>query len=103
MERDNTEKLLLEEIFDRARRGNKEALRKLERLADNKDAEALSKPAEIYLKGLGGTEQSPQKALELFKQAFEFDEAYEPGYELLGRIYREGLDGVKQDGKIFSS
>lgn len=96
MKDDNTEKTLGEGIFDKARRGGKSALRELKSLADNEDAEALSKLAEIYLKGLGEVEQSPQKAIELLKQAAAHDE---PDYELLTYIYRKGVGDIKQSGQ----
>ena len=93
----NTEKTLGEGIFDKARRGSKSALRELKNLADNEDAEALSKLAEIYLKGLGGVEQSPQKTIELLNQAAAQD--YVPALYRLGKFYYYGQGGLTSDAR----
>ena len=97
MSNDNTKKNLVEEIFDKARRGNKEALRELESLAENQDAEALNRIAEIYLKGLGGVEQLPKKSLEFLHRAAA--QNYVPALYCLGDFYCYGKGGLSVDAR----
>ena len=97
MSNDNTKKSLVEEIFDKARRGNKEALRELESLAENEDAEALNRLAEIYLKGLGGVEQLPKKSLEFLHRAAA--QNYVPALYRLGDFYYYGKGGLSVDAQ----
>ena len=97
MSNDNTQKTLVEEIFNKARRGNKEALRELESLAVNEDAQALNKLAEIYLKGLGGVKQSPKKALEFLHRAAA--QNYVPALYRLGDFYYYGKGGLTVDAR----
>ena len=58
---ENISEKIADELFKKARRGSKEALHGLKILGNNNDAEALSKLAEIYLKGLGGEKQLLKK------------------------------------------
>lgn len=97
MSNDNNKKTLVEGIFDKARRGNKEALRELESLAENEDADALSKLAEIYLKGLGEVEQSPKKSLEFIHRAAA--QNYVPALYRLGDFYYYGKGGLNVDAR----
>ena len=85
---ENIKKKIADELFEKARRGSKEALHELKILGNNNDAEALSKLAEIYLKGLGGFEQLPQKAIELLEKAAALD--YPPALYRLGDFYYYG-------------
>ena len=97
MSNDKTKKTLVEEIFNKARRGNKEALREFESLAENDDAEVLNWLAEIYLKGLGGVEQSPKKSLEFLHRAAA--QNYDPALYRLGDFYYYGKGGLNVDAR----
>ena len=89
---ENIGEKISDELFEKARRGNKEALHELKILADNDDAEALSKLAEIYLKGLGSLEQSPKKAMEFLHRSAAQD--YLPSLYRLGDFYYYGKGGL---------
>lgn len=86
-----------DELFEKARRGNKESLHELKILGNNNDAEALSKLAEIYLKGLGGEKQLPEKAMEFLHRAAAQD--YPPALYHLGDFYYYGKGGLTVDAK----
>lgn len=57
----------------------------------------MSKLAEIYLKGLGGEKQLPEKAMEFLNRAAAQD--YPSAPYRLGNFYLFGKCGVKQDGQ----
>lgn len=97
MSNDNIQKSLVEEIFDKVRRGNKEALRELESLAENDDVQALDKLAEIYLKGLGGGEQSPEKAINFLHRAAAQNNI--PALYRLGDFYCYGKGELSVDAR----
>lgn len=55
-----------DELLEKIRQGDKKAFHMLEKLAEDGNAQAMSNLAEVYLKGLGGFENSYKKALEYF-------------------------------------
>lgn len=93
----NIDKKIVEELFDKACLGSKADLSELEILAENDDAIALNKLSEIYLKGLGGVEQLPQKAMELLHKASALD--YPPALYRLGEFYYYGKGGLTVDAR----
>ena len=94
---ENIGEKISDELFEKARRGSKEALHEIKILDDNNDAEALSKLAEIYLKGLGGKKQSPKKAMEFLHRAAAQD--YLPALYRLGDFYCYGKGGLVPDSQ----
>ena len=94
---ENIGERIADELFEKARRGNKESLHELENLGNNNDAEALSKLTEIYLKGLGGEKQLPQKAMEFLHRAAAQD--YSPALYRLGDFYYYGKGGLVPDSQ----
>lgn len=91
----NDEKIA-DELLETVRLGDAEAVHKLEELAENGNARAMSNLATIFLKGLGGVESSYKKAAELFEKAAVLDEVF--ALATLGRFYRDGKCGFEQDG-----
>lgn len=61
-----TDKKISDELLEKIRCGDEKAFHMLEKLADEGNAQAMSNLAEVYLKGLGGFENSYKKALEYF-------------------------------------
>lgn len=94
---ENISEKIADELFEKARRGNKESLHELKILGNNNDAKALSKLAEIYLKGLGGEKQLPEKAMEFLHRAAVQD--YPPALYRLGDFYYYGKGGITVDAK----
>lgn len=94
---ENISEKIADELFEKARRGNKESLHELKILGNNNDAKALSKLAEIYLKGLGGEKQLPEKAMEFLHRAAVQD--YPPALYRLGDFYYYGKGGLNVDAK----
>ena len=93
----NIDKKIVEELFDKACSGSKADLSELEILAENDDAIALNKLSEIYLKGLGGVEQLPQKAMEFLHKAAALD--YPPALYRLGKFYYYGKGCLTVDAR----
>ena len=66
---ENPRENLAYDFFERIRHGDEKAFRRLRKLADEGNAQAMSNLAEVYLKGFGVIESSYEKALELLNKA----------------------------------
>ena len=93
---ENTDEKIADEILENIRHGDAEAVRKLEELAANGNARAMSNLATVFFKGLGGVESSYKKAAELFEKAAALDEVF--ALATLGRFYRDSKCGFEQNG-----
>lgn len=93
---ENTDEKIVDEILENIRHGDAEAVRKLEELAANGNARAMSNLATVFFKGLGGVESSYKKAAELFEKAAALDEVF--ALATLGRFYRDSKCGFEQNG-----
>lgn len=91
----NDEKIA-DELLETVRLGDAAAIHKLEELAENGNARAMSNLATIFFKGLGGVESSYKKAAGLFEKAAALDEIF--ALFSLGRFYRDGKCGFEQNG-----
>ena len=93
---ENTDEKIADEILENIRHGDAEAVRKLEELAANGNARAMSNLATVFFKGLGAVESSYKKAAELFEKAAALDEVF--ALATLGRFYRDSKCGFEQNG-----
>lgn len=84
-------------LLEKIRQGDEKAFRRLQKLADEGNAQAISNLAAIYLKGIGGFENSYKKALELFNKAATLNETR--ALFCLGTFYRDAKYGFEQDGQ----
>ena len=87
---------ITDELFDKVSPGNKNPFHKLEKLAEDGNARAMSNLAQIYLKGFGIVESSCEKAVELFQKTAALNEVY--ALFCLGEFYRDATYGFNWDG-----
>lgn len=92
------------DLGEKVRQGDKEALQKLKKFATDKDPEqphsqarALYELAEVYFNGFCEVEKSATEALKFLIQAAELDD--DLASLRLGKFYRDGKQGFKQDGQ----
>lgn len=93
----NSNKKNSDGLLEKIRNGDKKAFRRLKKLADEGNAKAMSNLAAIYLKGIGGFENSYKKALELFNKAANLNDSR--ALCCLGTFYRDAKYGFEQDGQ----
>ena len=84
-------------LLEKIRQGDKKSFQRLEKLAEDGNAQAMSNLAAIYLKGIGGFENSYEKALELFDKAAILNDTR--ALFCLGTFYRDAKYGFEQDGQ----
>lgn len=83
-------------LLEKIRQGDKKSFQRLEKLAEDGNAQVMSNLAAIYLKGIGGFENSYEKALELFDKAAILNDPR--ALFCLGTFYRDAKYGFEQDG-----
>ena len=94
---ENTKENLADKFLEKIRNGDEKAFRRLQKLADEGNAQAISNLAGVYLKGHGGFENSYKKALELFNEAATLNDPR--ALFCLGTFYRDAKYGFEQDGQ----
>lgn len=93
---------LSNDLGDRVRRGDKDALKELKTFAATLDPEqphsqarALYELSEVFFNGLCGVKKSPEEAMKFLIQAADLND--ELALIQLGRFYSDGKYGLKQD------